>query len=241
MIVNSTQTGWDVLFQRSHALLAGKLALAWRVKDRPEPWGDVLTAIIDHDDGQHPWQGQSHLTEAGAPLDFTYQEPDLAQAKKTVANAHYRSRWVALLTSMHTTALYEPRRGTRKELDEFLEDQQQKQEALRRGLNVRKAEAETTYRFVFFCDACSLLLCKNEVPQNGNRIEVADTPDQQKAYIFYRNEAQLSIEPWPFEETSFTVSADVFELKQLSFENDQALAEAVREARVVERQWAFQR
>ena len=236
MIVNPTQAGWDIIFQRSHALLAGKLALAWRIEERPEPWADVLTAIVDHDDGQQPWEGRNHLTEAGAPLDFTYQEPDLAQAQRTVANAHYRSQWIALLTSMHTSMLYERLRGEQKELDSFLDEQHARQKKLRRDLGIRKAEAEKTYRFVFFCDACSLLLCKNEVPQNGNRIEIADTPDQQKAYAFSREE-ELCVEPWPFEQERFTVSVDVFELNQLAFDSDEELAEAVGQAKVKQQQW----
>ncbi len=241
MIVNQSKVGWDIVFQRAHALLAGKIAMQWKTSERPEPWTDVLSAIIDHDDGQRDWQTRAHLTDAGAPLDFTYQELDLAQAKRTVNNARYRSRWIALLTSMHTSALYEPRRGTDPELDQFLDDQQDYQQKLRRNVGIRKEEAERIYRLVFFCDACSLVLCKNEVPGNGNRLELAATPDQQTAYIFQRDDETLSIAPWPFEADTFTVEVDVFRLQQLSFKDDQELYEALDQAEVINQPWAFAR
>ena len=241
MIVNQTKAGWDIIFQRAHALLAGKIAMQWKVSERPEPWPDVLSAIVDHDDGQRDWQTRAHLTDAGAPLDFTYQKLDFAQAKRTVRNARYRSRRIALLTSMHTSALYEPLRGTDPELDQFLDEQQDYQQKLRRNLSIRKDEAEKIYRLVFFCDACSLVLCKNEVPGNGNRLELAPLPDQQTAYIFQRDDQQLSVEPWPFEDSTFTVEADVFRLRQLSFKDDQELHEALDQAEVISQPWAFAR
>ena len=241
MIVNQAEEGWNIIFQRSHALLAGKIAMQWKVDKRPEPWTDVISAIIDHDDGQRDWQDRKHLTEAGAPLDFTCQEPDITQAKKTVANARYRSRWIALLTSMHTLALYERLRNTDKDITKFLDEQQRYQKKLRRNLGIRKAEVETIYRFVFFCDACSLVLCKEEVPKNGNQLELAVTPGQQAAYIFYQGDEHVSVAPWPFEKASFTVEVDVFQLKQLSFKDDQDLYKALDQAEVFARQWTFER
>lgn len=239
MIVNQAPGGWNIIFQRSHALLAGKLAMQWKTSERPEPWTDVLSAIIDHDDGQHDWHDRQHLTEAGAPLDFTFQEPDMTQAKRAVANARYRSRWIALLTSMHASALYERLRGTNQDIDNFLDEQQHYQEKLRRNVGIRKADAEAMYRFVFFCDACSLVLCKDEVPQNGNRLEVAATPDQRTAYIFYQNDECLSVDPWPFEQASFTVDVDTFVLKQLSFASDKDLYGALDQAEVQTKAWKF--
>lgn len=241
MIVNQAEGGWNIIFQRSHALLAGKIAMQWKLANRPEPWTDVLSAIIDHDDGQHDWHDRQHLTEAGAPLDFTFQEPDMTQAKRAVANARYRSRWIALLTSMHASALYERLRGTNGEIDVFLNEQQHYQEKLRRNVGIRKAEAETLYRFVFFCDACSLVLCKDEVPKNGNELELADTPNQQTAYISYQEDESIAVRPWLFEKPSFTVNVDVFLLKQLTFKSDEELYEALDQAEVQTKTWMFKR
>lgn len=241
MIVNQTKEGWSIIFQRAHALLAGKIAMQWKIRERPEPWADVLSAIIDHDDGQRDWRGRQHLTETGAPLDFTYQEPDMSQAKRAVANARYRSRWIALLTSMHTSALYERRRGMNREIDDFLDEQQGYQQKLRRSVGIRKPDAEATYRFVFFCDACSLLLCKDEVPRNGNRLELADTPDRQTAFVFYRDDTHLSVDPWPFEESTFTVDVDVFRLTQLSFASDEEFYQVLDQTEVQTKEWIFSR
>ena len=241
MIVNQAEGGWNIIFQQSHALLAGKVAMQWKTSERPEPWTDVLSAIIDHDDGQQDWHDRQHLTKAGAPRDFTFQELDMVQAKRTVNNARYRSRWIALLTSMHTSALYERLRGTNPDIDTFLNEQRHYQEKLRRNVGLRKAEAEGMYRFVFFCDACSLVLCKNEVPNNGNRLELAELPDKRTAFIFYQDDQHVSVEPWPFEKASFTIEVDVFTLKQLSFANDEALYEALDRAEVQTKEWTFRK
>ena len=52
MIVNQVEQGWDIVFQRAHAILAAQIALGWKVSERPEPWTELVAAIADHDDGQ---------------------------------------------------------------------------------------------------------------------------------------------------------------------------------------------
>jgi hypothetical protein len=48
MTVNSMQNGWEVLYQRNHAMLAAALASAWDEDLRVHPpslWSETLVAI----------------------------------------------------------------------------------------------------------------------------------------------------------------------------------------------------
>ena len=70
MIVTQTDTGWQIINQQAHGLLAVQIALHWQVDKRPVHWVETLIALTEHDDGQDNWEGRNHLTTAGAPLHF---------------------------------------------------------------------------------------------------------------------------------------------------------------------------
>lgn len=111
MIANLVENGWEVIYHRAHALLAAQIAGHWHQKDRPERLIETVAAISHHDDLEREWEG-NHLTEAGAPLDFTLdKETDLKKLATLTQNSRYRGRWVALLISMHTSFLNEGKRG----------------------------------------------------------------------------------------------------------------------------------
>lgn len=241
MIVNATDQGWHIIFQRAHALLAGKIAVHWKNKPSPERWTETLAAIIDHDDGQKDWRERTHLTEAGAPMDFTILELDLEQAKKVVDHARYRSRWIALLTSMHSSALYEKMRDRSKAINTFLDEQRAYQTKLKHSLKIKKEDAEQAYRLMFLCDACSLVLCKDEVPAGGRKLEMGTCPDGKSCFIFAKKESLLSVAPWPFETDHFQVSTEIFQLNQLAYKNDQAFYEALDKAEVKVKNWYFEK
>src|SRR5687768_13020822 len=104
MIVNQRNDGWEVIFQRSHALLAAELAGYWREEYRPPLWIPTLAAIIQHDNQeQYDWDNTAHLTDTGAPLDFTLSTApipvDKLNAKLTFMEQ--QDRWVALMISRH--------------------------------------------------------------------------------------------------------------------------------------------
>ncbi|MEQ9438133.1 MAG: DUF3891 family protein [Cyclobacteriaceae bacterium] len=239
MIVNQATQGWDIIFQRAHAILAAQIAMHWTVKDRPPPWTEVVAAIADHDDGQRDWNGKNHLTDAGAPLNFMLKSPDIAQARKIIENARYRSRWTVLLTSMHTTALYESWRGTDPELDHFLDEQEGYQRKLARSLNVPIKQARDTYQLMYFCDALSLVLCKNQVPPEELHLEVARLPSEETVEIYMQEDEILTLYPWPWEEDEVTLSVEIYHLHQLVFKDDKALYEALDQAEISVKEWHF--
>jgi hypothetical protein len=242
MIVNATDKGWEVIFQRAHELLAVHIGWHWHPNARPGRWIETLTALGDHDNQQDSWQGSQHLTKKGAPLDFSQKVFSLQQAQNVVEVARYKSLYVALLISMHTSYLYNSLRGQSPETDQFLDEQEKNQQQWRKILKINKQQAEAAYRLLHWCDRCSLILCRRQLPEDECTLEVFQGPDGTSHHIWQRSkDRSLCIEPWPFDTKTFEVSVETRNLEQLSFENDQALAQALMAARVVERRWTFKK
>jgi len=242
MIVNPMSQGWEIIFQRAHALLAAKLAYYLQDSFHPEKtsWLEMLTSIAEHDDGQPDWQGKNHLTEAGAPRDITEQKYNLEQAKRVVSESAHKSRWVALMASMHTYYLHRPFKGDNQDMDDFLKEQQAYQNVLRKTLNVSQKESETAYTVMRWCDECSLILCKKQIPPQGKTLEVGGLPHDTIRYIYQPKDA-VHISPWPFREDNFTLSVEVFCIKQLEFAHDQELQQLLKETEPELLQWQFEK
>ena len=216
MIVNAVKEGWKVIFQRNHALLAGAIATQIRHQFRPPNWIETLCAIVEHDDGQVKWRDKNHLTEAGGPLDFTMKEFDAEQAHNVVIDAIYKSRWVALLTSMHTTSLYGLLAEKNPAVAEFIARQKKLQFKLRKAMSVSLQEMERYYRFMRWCDECSLILCQNRLHNEDQRLEIGSLAEEPANFI-YRDGEAVHVSPWCFENDHFEVSAEFQVIKQLHF------------------------
>ncbi|AKD56661.1 DUF3891 family protein [Spirosoma radiotolerans] len=239
MIVTQTDTGWQIINQQAHGLLAVQVALHWRPDSRPVNWIETLIALTEHDDGQDAWEGRNHLTTAGAPLHFQLLQYSVEQCRKLIQIGLQKSRWNALLMSMHTSFLYEPKRGTDKELDEFLDQQVTNQTKWRKEIKATKKEADYAYAFLQWCDALSLVLCMDQVPPESRRLEVSLGPDGIPYYIHQRTDASLSMEPWPFDTPAFAVHVETFLLDKLVFKNDKQLYTALQNAPVGVKEWTF--
>lgn len=241
MIVNTTQEGWEVIYQRAHGLLAVQIAQYWQPEQRPERWVETLAAITEHDDSQEAWHQHYHLTEAGAPKDFTLQEFSLKQAQSVTRMAAYKSRWVGLLISYHISFLYENMRGQSSKIDTFLNGQKKNQQIWRKELGLKKDVMEKAYALMQWCDRCSLILCKNELPDGERDLEVYHGPGDEKYFIRRRNDNTLIVEPWPFQINTFEVWVESRELHQIKFESDNALARALAKTAVKYKKWFFKK
>lgn len=240
MIVNPTETGWEVIYQRAHGLLAGQIAAHWRVAERPERWFETLIAVTEHDDGGREWEGANHLTEAGAPLDFRLSKlSPLVQARDVTNQAQHKGQWVALLISMHTSFLYGDWRDKDDEVAAFLDEQETHQTKWRKALNVSKANAEAAYTLLHWADQMSLILCQRHLPQGERALEVSKGPDGTRYDVRQRDDGTLCVTPWPFEEATFTVTVEATYLHQFDFENDEALLDALRNGEIRPLQWSF--
>ncbi|MBH8563120.1 DUF3891 family protein [Nostoc sp. CENA67] len=241
MIVNATQKGWEIIYHRAHALLAAQLAGQWRRQNAPARIYETIAAISHHDDLEKEWEG-NHLTEKGAPLDFTLTPPGVGSIKPladSIKNARYRGRWVTLLTSMHTSRLNEGKRGQSKELDEFLDEQRQNQQRWRKELGIPKEEVDAAYAFMQWCDRLSLILCMQELPADERFLEISKGPDEQRYDIKQFADGLVTVKPWPFENDRFTVNVEACDLEQLKFENNDELTEALQKAPIKVLEWTF--
>lgn len=82
MIVNYKETGWEIITQRAHGLLAAQLAFQWRKEDRPVRWVETILAIAEHDDAENELDGENLLTEAGGPLNFSMKTFEVDHCQK---------------------------------------------------------------------------------------------------------------------------------------------------------------
>ncbi|KAB7732462.1 DUF3891 family protein [Rudanella paleaurantiibacter] len=239
MIVTNTNTGWRVIHQQAHGLLAMQLALHWKPQNRPARWHETLAALLEHDDGQDAWEGRNHLTDAGAPLDFHELEYSVEQMKNMIRIGLEKSRWNALMLSMHTTFLYTEKRGEDRALDEFLDQQKTNQTKWRKTYGATVAEARYAYDFLQWCDALSLVLCQDLLQIEERRLEVSKGPDQIPYFIYQRTDGSVGLEPWPFATREFTVHVESYLLTQLAFTDDTELYNALNDAEVEELSWTF--
>lgn len=245
MIVNPAPEGWQVIYQQAHALLAAQLAWHWPPLGPPDRWVGLLAAVAQHDDEQDVWYGRGGhygLTPAGAPANFIQQEFSFDQAQGVLHAARFQGRWRSLLTSMHLSVLYEGLRGHKKEIDAFLDELRAGQEAWRKGLKITKRGAQQAYDLLHWCDRLSLILCRQEIPEMGRALEIYWGPDGPVHTLAQPAPGgPLVVSPWPFHEAIISVSVEASMLRQLQFEDDTALAAALRAAPVETLRWELHR
>lgn len=239
MIINQQEDGWEVIYHRGHALLAAKLAAHWRRKDRPARMVETIAAIFNHDDLEREWEGD-HLGPHGTPLEFTLSDKlEVDKLYRLIEGSFYRSRHVALLTSMHTSFLFEPMRGQDKQLDPFLDAQVALQKRLRSELKLKKNEADRDYAFMQWCDRLSLILARRELPERERLLEISEGPDGQRYDILQRDDRTVVVQPWPFEDDDFTVELEASYLTQITFRSNEELTEALKQAQIATLSWQF--
>jgi hypothetical protein len=239
MIVNPIQAGWEVIYQPAHALLATQIASHWRADQRPTRWIETLVALAQHDDEAQEWKERNHLTDSGAPLDFTMSKsPSLKQPSHVTSELQHKGQWASLMISMHTTFLYSHLRAEGPEFAAFMNEQEENQRAWRTALKITKKEADAAYALFQWCDRMSLILCQRELPDGERALEVSVGPDGTR-YDVICHESIISVEPWPFESPRFTLSVESYQLSQLSFKDDRELQTVLESTPVTQLTWEF--
>ncbi|MBC8098716.1 MAG: DUF3891 family protein [Armatimonadetes bacterium] len=241
MIVNHIPEGWEVIYQPAHALLAARLIAHWRIDQRPARWIETLVALAQHDDEATEWAGRNHLTDVGAPQDFTLSlAPSLAQPEMVTQDLQYKGQWATLLISMHMCFLYDHLRADGAEYAAFLDSQHAYQKEVRTSLKLSKKEADAAYALFQWADALSLILCRRQLPEGGRALEVSAGPDGTR-YDVIDQAGVVTVRPWPFQEEAFTVTVETFPLTQLKFKDDAELQHALHQTPVTELSWDFKR
>ena len=243
MICNRTETGWEIVYQRAHALLAAHLVLHWKASERPERWMATLSAVAQHDNGWQEWEPGERLTPVGTPRNFTETPPKdlVAQSERALLRAWHQSLWEGLLVSRHLSRLYEPLREASGELATFLDGLPGQRQRWRRTLGVKKGEVDAAYALLRWADTFSLALCQHKLPEDERALEIGQGPDGTRYDVARRADGSLRVEPWPYEVDAFGVELDRYRLGQLTFADDDALAQALHGATAEPLRWTLRR
>ena len=240
VIVTYKEEGWHIVTQRAHGIVAAGLAMAWRHKDRPGRWTETVLAIAEHDDAEVELDGKNILTPTGGPINFDMTTFDLAQCRKLSMLTQTKSRLIALLTSLHMVFLYGKEAAKNKEAHAFFAEQKRLQEGWAKELGMEKEEYVRLYDLLEWCDACSLLICQEKQQPEKRKMEISVGPDKKMYHLVQVDEATLTVEPWPFEAKTFTVSFEWRLIKQLQFSSSAQFREAFQQAAINETKWTVQ-
>jgi hypothetical protein len=243
MIVNALQEGWEILYQRSHAILAAELIAPWQTKERPKRWTEILAAVVQHDDQENFWQGAGHLSDLGTPLNFDKVSLDTGkiQARSVIDNARRQSLMVALMISRHNSFLYDEKRGEDEELDQFLDEQIVHRKAWLKILEMSAEAMEYAYRFVGWGDRLSLILCQRQLPDKERVLEICEGPDGIHHTVMQRQDGTISLSPWCYEVDRVKFSAETRLLQQAQFKDTDEFREKLEAAPIILREWEFVR
>lgn len=237
MIVNYKEGGWEIITQRAHGILAAQLGMHWKLEDRPGRWMETLLAIAEHDDAEVELEGENLLTNQGGPLNFSMRNFEPEHCERLSKFSITKSRYIALLTSMHMEFLYKKEEKTNEQVKKFLQQQRKLQEKWRTELRLEKEAAEKIYSFLEWCDAFSLLICQNQIQPEHRSIEISRGPQGNKYQLYQVEAEKLTLDPWPFEPSSFHVYFESRLISQLQFKDPAEFREAFHKAKVDETAW----
>lgn len=229
MIITYVPTGWEIISQRSHSLLAAQLCAEWKVGQRPARWVDTLIATAEHDDVFNELESAPLLTPSGGPMDFKMNNFDKDLSQRLIDRAEMKGSFIALLIFRHICFTH----GKDPKARSFLKALAKKEKQWIATANTSKAEVDKAYEILEFCDALSLLICQKSVPPEGRVIEISKGPDGQ-AYQLHQKGDKLIIQPWPFEVEVLRVDYECRSLGELHYKNENSFKAALRNAKVMQ-------
>ena len=236
MIVKHCESGWEIVSHYAHGLLAGKIASQLKSRWMPEHWVDVLTGIIEHDDHLLDFEEKNYLTENGTPKDFTMEggsdSETLEHARRVYSNSMQKSQMIAYLTGRHLEFLYATLAESYAPMRELLDEIESLRKSQRKLYGLTKKEAGHVYDMMLFSDRCSLILCQDEVPEVGRKLEVNKTINGEQFFICRTGEGNLTVEPWPFETDSFQLDFEYRILDSATFDDNKSLKTAIDAAQI---------
>lgn len=108
-------------------------------------------------------------------------------------------------------------------------------------LEITKDEALRIYDLLEWCDALSLLICKNEIQPEERRTEISIGPDKKKYHLVQLNENTLSVDPWPFDATCFQVNYDYRVIPQIQFSSSKEFRNNFLAVDTLEKRWQLKK
>jgi len=241
MIVNYKETGWEIITQRAHGLVAAQVAIHWQIVDQPSRWTETLLVIGEHDDAEVELDGEDLITMTGGPINFQMKKFDREHCERMAMLSISKSRYIALLTSMHMVFLHQKEESENKEVREFLTVQREKQASWKKQLGIDDKEAKRIYSFLEWCDAFSLLICQRQLQPEKRAVEISTGPDGVIYHLTELEEGVLTVEPWPFDKENFDIFFESREISQLKFESSAEFRQAFVNAEVKENRFEIMR
>jgi hypothetical protein len=241
MIVNYKSNGWEVITQQTHGLLAFQLARQWREQDRCKRWDEFLVAVADHDDAQVELQRDDLLTAEGGPLDFTMKAFELEHGLRTMEMATAKSRYIALICSMHLDFIGGEKEDLNANVQQFFKTQKILRTGWRKQLMMTELEAKFDYALLEWCDALSLLICQRENQPEERSVQISNGPDNKEYKLVQTNPGVLTVSPWPFHAEYFEVRFERRTLQQLKFRSADQFKKVFQKAAVKEKCWMLKK
>lgn len=227
MIVNYCNNGWEIITQRAHGLLAGQICARWKISGQTSRWIETLVATTEHDDVFNEFTRGPLLADSGGPLDFKMTVFDESACYEMMENALSKSQFIALLFAKHIAFTH----GKENAAKPYLAILKKQEGQWVKGAKSSEGEVSRAYELLQFCDAFSLLICQNQIPPEQRQLEISQGPGG-TSFRFFQTEQRLVVEPWPFEADRFELSYERRGLREISFKNDKAFREALRNAEV---------
>lgn len=222
MIVNYTEKGWQIITQRAHGLLAAQICAHWRKDNQPERWVDTLIATAEHDDVYNEFENDNLINENGGPINFKNTEFDRSYGQRLIAMAETKSAYIALLVSRHIQFVH----GNDPKAKSFIKELLNLEKTWLEIAEVPRAEVDSGYELLEFCDAFSLLICQGLVQPENRKIEISNGPDG-KSYEMHHQAEGITVEPWPFEINSFYITYESRLLPELSYRDTSHFRKAI--------------
>lgn len=215
MIVNYTESGWQIITQRAHGLLAAEICAYWKKGNQPINWVDTLIATAEHDDVYNEFENEDLINAQGGPVDFKMTAFNQDRVKRLIQMAETKSAWIALLVFRHIQFIY----GDDPKAKKLISALKSKEQRWMKTMSVTAAEVESGYRLLQFCDAFSLLICQGIIQPEQRKMEISTGPDLTAYTLIAKNDEVLVVRPWPFELDKFKISYESRTLAQLCYQN----------------------
>ncbi|MGK9123821.1 DUF3891 family protein [Olivibacter sp. SA151] len=229
MIVTYTDRGFEIVLQRHHGRLAAAILnqLKWLEAD---PFKlDVLFATGIHDDTYNEFEVEGIINRFKGPKDFKMESFNLQRCEALLKKGLTRSLYVALLLSFHIQFLYATESDESAQYCKSLQPLQHKWMA---ELGIDRNTVQAHYAILQWCDALSLILCQDQIPPEGRKLEVSQGPEARSYYVFDKSGSILSVDPWPFTDNEFELTLEYRILPRLEYQNDAVFKESLWESTV---------
>lgn len=215
MITNYTESGWQIITQRSHGLLAAQLCAHWKKSQQGPRWVETLIAVAEHDDVYNEFENEDLLNEMGGRVNFKMTVFRREYGQRLIQLALSKSTWIALLVSRHIQFVY----GKEPLAADFIKALKSQESAWKKILQVSDKAICAAYELLQFCDAFSLVICQGLVPPEQRELEISAGPGQVRYRCRAKADNQLQVSPWPFEEPSVQLVYESRTVSSLTFKD----------------------